>query len=391
MPRRRISDLEGRDAYELLGVTSTASEREIRRGYRKAMFAAHPDRGGAEHLAKLINAAHELLLDDRASYDRHRLERAAPVEPARPPAPPPPETDGYGDWWGRAGAGQPVPRRPWQDDGDDGPDDDLAFTGRAPSGARDLSWAERLLNAPTMLGGLLVIGVVVGVIAAMSGSPAAGRSTGVVSGATIPSPTWSAGAAAAAEPVSTPVPAASGRSTPADPAPGRSPGYPDHLCAVSKALTLWCSGANEDGQLGVGDTDQHARAVTPLPYERWRSVTTGRSHTCAITKNRELYCWGDNSRGQLGTADGRDLDVPVRISARSWRSVAAAHDLTCGVRTDHRLYCWGTPSPGAGGDRPPGSAQPRLHTTISTWTSVTVDGTRLCAARPGHAKTCFDS
>jgi DnaJ-like protein/Regulator of Chromosome Condensation (RCC1) repeat protein len=440
MPRRRISDLEGRDAYELLGISSTATAQEIRRGYRRAMFAAHPDRGGAEHLAKLINAAHELLLDDRASYDRHRRQTAreaaardaAARETGRDqPATEQPATEQPGtkaDWaeweaetaetpdpWADADTGvgtpgrgadapgratQPEPPRAWQNDAQDDDRPFRPFAAGAPSGSHDLSWGDRLLNAPMMLGAMLLVGVVIGVMVAITGSSE--PSTGIISSASVPSSTYPSYRTYSSYPSYPTYPMV----TPSlPPLPSLMPtaplssaftdellGKPDHVCGVSKAQKLWCSGANDHGQLGVGDTDQHARAVTPVSRERWRSVTAGQSHTCAITTEQELYCWGENDLGQLGTSDHREISVPVQISVRSWRSVAASHDVTCGVRTDRRLYCWGTPFLRVkGGDQPRSSSTPKLYSTASTWTSVRADGTRLCATRPGHARTCFSS
>lgn len=58
--------------YETLGVEKTASAEEIKRAYRKAASAAHPDRNGGDNsLMQAVNQANDVLGDPerRARYD----------------------------------------------------------------------------------------------------------------------------------------------------------------------------------------------------------------------------------------------------------------------------------------------------------------------------------
>jgi hypothetical protein len=85
--------LEGRDAYEILGVPPTADRQEISRARRQRQRQMHPDLGHAagpdgERAAKLINVAATILLDEaqRRDYDQWRQ---AGFEPGPPPGPVP--------------------------------------------------------------------------------------------------------------------------------------------------------------------------------------------------------------------------------------------------------------------------------------------------------------
>ena len=66
-----------RDFYEVLGVSKTASQAEIKKAYRKAAVQHHPDKNpddpNAEEKFKELGQAYEALGDEekRAAYDRY--------------------------------------------------------------------------------------------------------------------------------------------------------------------------------------------------------------------------------------------------------------------------------------------------------------------------------
>ena len=65
-----------RDPYDVLGVSRTASEDDIKKAYRKLAKSYHPDRNASDPKAKdkfaEINTAYEILRDaaKRAQFDR---------------------------------------------------------------------------------------------------------------------------------------------------------------------------------------------------------------------------------------------------------------------------------------------------------------------------------
>lgn len=61
-----------KDFYKILGVEKSASQDEIKRGFRKLAHEHHPDKGGKEEKFKEINEAYQVLGDEekRKQYDQ---------------------------------------------------------------------------------------------------------------------------------------------------------------------------------------------------------------------------------------------------------------------------------------------------------------------------------
>lgn len=58
--------------YDLLGIQKDATDKDIKKAYRKKALKEHPDKGGDEEKFKEITRAHQILSDPqkRAAYDR---------------------------------------------------------------------------------------------------------------------------------------------------------------------------------------------------------------------------------------------------------------------------------------------------------------------------------
>jgi len=131
-----------------------------------------------------------------------------------------------------------------------------------------------------------------------------------------------------------------------------------HTCAVSFEGRVRCFGDNEFGQLGIGSTATIGDDETPLDaasdvdVPRVTQVASGDRHTCAVTVEHELYCWGANESGQLGLGHnktwGDQPDQPLQPVGLDGLvaavEVGASH--TCARMFGGTIRCWGDSSRG---------------------------------------------
>jgi alpha-tubulin suppressor-like RCC1 family protein len=105
---------------------------------------------------------------------------------------------------------------------------------------------------------------------------------------------------------------------------------------------IYITGANESGQLGVGNTERQLNPVG-LQLENCRQIACGIFHTLILTDS-SVYSMGGNTFGQLGIGDKRPSCRPVRIKSLDNAGITK---VVCGhhsaALSDHgELYLWGT-------------------------------------------------
>jgi alpha-tubulin suppressor-like RCC1 family protein len=115
----------------------------------------------------------------------------------------------------------------------------------------------------------------------------------------------------------------------------------EHACALVGGRA-YCWGANDSGQLGVGDAAQRSSPVGVASELSFAAIEAGYAHSCALDDVGAVHCWGENDHGQLGLGDRNARDVPNRVALplRATKLVAR-FDHTCAVLNDASLYCWG--------------------------------------------------
>jgi alpha-tubulin suppressor-like RCC1 family protein len=121
----------------------------------------------------------------------------------------------------------------------------------------------------------------------------------------------------------------------------------EHACALARDGSLWCWGANVEGQLGQDDqygssTDRPIPTPVTMAYD-FTQVDAGQGHSCAIRTDGTLWCWGRNTEGELGQGPDAPIQIrrPVQVGiATDWRAVQGGQNFTCGLRANGPL-CWG--------------------------------------------------
>jgi len=79
-----------------------------------------------------------------------------------------------------------------------------------------------------------------------------------------------------------------------------------HACALLASHEVECWGEGSWGQLGTGDASTSMPGYSPpqlIPELRASLLAVGAGHTCVLTTDEALKCWGANNNGQLGIGD----------------------------------------------------------------------------------------
>lgn len=120
--------------------------------------------------------------------------------------------------------------------------------------------------------------------------------------------------------------------------------FSDHTCAVVSG-DVWCWGANDDGQLGDGETAESATPVEVSELTDIEAVAVGGEHTCALTSAGGVKCWGKNDAGQLGDDSEVDYSVsPVDVEGLTSgvKAISAGFSHTCAITETDGMQCWGS-------------------------------------------------
>lgn len=119
-----------------------------------------------------------------------------------------------------------------------------------------------------------------------------------------------------------------------------------HTLAVTDDGGLYTFGRNQNGQLGLGHTNDglSPQLVTALQGQRIASVACGSEHSLAATEQGRAYAWGWGRYGNLGDGEAVDRYLPTAVVGLEGSHVSQAE---CGWRhsavvTDAgRVYTFG--------------------------------------------------
>jgi alpha-tubulin suppressor-like RCC1 family protein len=124
------------------------------------------------------------------------------------------------------------------------------------------------------------------------------------------------------------------------------------MLATKTDGTLWAWGANNIGQLGLGDLVPRSSPVQVGSLTNWKhvySVTapfSGEPITYATKTDGSLWAWGYNNNGELGLGDITPRSSPVQVgSLTDWAnlnfSIESNTTVCVATKTDGTLWVWG--------------------------------------------------
>ncbi|MBT5122039.1 MAG: hypothetical protein HOM38_04860, partial [Euryarchaeota archaeon] len=119
-----------------------------------------------------------------------------------------------------------------------------------------------------------------------------------------------------------------------------------HTCALLDNGSVSCWGYNAYGQLGLGHTTTPVSVPTYVPLALGRhvaSLATGQHHTCFAYDNGDVACTGRNQQGQLGignTAQKTTLTATQSLGNPALKVVAGSY-FSCALLNNGSVRCWG--------------------------------------------------
>ena len=109
---------------------------------------------------------------------------------------------------------------------------------------------------------------------------------------------------------------------------------------IIKNGTLWSTGANNFGQLGLGDNID-TNSFTDTGIANVKSVFCGDRHTFIIKTDGTLWATGYNYFGQLGLGTDTDINIFTNVGITDVKTVSAGVFYTFIIKTDGTLWATG--------------------------------------------------
>jgi alpha-tubulin suppressor-like RCC1 family protein len=132
-------------------------------------------------------------------------------------------------------------------------------------------------------------------------------------------------------------------------------------------------GDNRNGQLGIGSSASSREFRTITVGAPVQKVFLGSSHSCAVAQDNSVYCTGYNTRGQLGVGNKSRSESYQLVAGLKAKSVGLGQGFTCALDIENKVRCWGLKFDGQGDTSTP---EPPVLSEVK---ELTVGDEHVCA------------
>ena len=145
--------------------------------------------------------------------------------------------------------------------------------------------------------------------------------------------------------------------------------------AIKQNGTLWGSGGNSNGSLGINNTDILSLNLVQIGIaNNWKQISTDSNFTIGLKIDNTIWGWGQNDFYQMG--DGTCCNnryAPLQIgTGNNWKTIASSESSSAfGIKNDGTLWAWGQNIAGLLGDNlTTVFMTPTLRTAGTDWSSI---------------------
>ena len=141
--------------------------------------------------------------------------------------------------------------------------------------------------------------------------------------------------------------------------------------------TLWGTGSNLYGSLGVGSIINNVNVFTQIgSANNWKEISPSENFTVALKTDNTIWGWGQNDGYQMGNGTCcNDQLSPILISSLTdWKQVDGSDSRSVfAIKNNGTLWCWGSNLSSMLGDNLISSVFfPTQHNTATDWKEMSV-------------------